>query len=132
MVGRYWAFGDAFADDSDGAGVLTLEMTSYVAKLISNTERHFKGEQRRVVKRSSFETLRILTSSTKNGRANNAWNAALVSETRPVKGIPVRTSFRSCVSMPGRWGKAAFTWGQSESRIDNMEQCCTEKWSSRM
>src|SRR5271170_2297537 len=43
----------------------------------TDTERRFKGEQRRVVKCSSFATLRYLTStSTKHGRANTARNAA--------------------------------------------------------
>jgi len=95
------------------------------------TERRFKGEQRRVVKCSSLATLRCLTfTSTKHGRANNARNAALVSGAKLVNRIPWRTSFRNCVSMPSRWGKAAFSWGQSESGIPNMES--TEKWNSRM
>src|ERR1700722_7504935 len=85
----------------------------------TETERRFKGEQRRVVKCSSFATLRYPTfTSTKHGRANNERNAALVSGAKLVNGIPWRTSFRNCVSMPSKWGKAGFTWGQSESVLE--------------
>jgi hypothetical protein len=34
--------------------------------------------------------------------------------------------------MPSRWGKAASTWGQSESGVLNMERYPTIKWNSRM
>src|ERR1700722_8318464 len=85
----------------------------------TEAERRFKGEQRRVVKCSGFAALRLLTStSTKHGRENNARNAALVSGAKLVNGIPRRTSFRNCVSMPSRWGKAGFTCGQSESVLE--------------
>jgi|ERR1700722_3829324 len=87
----------------------------------TEAESRFKGGQRRLVKCSGFATWRHLTStSTKCGRANNAWNMALVSETKPVEGIPTRSSFCNCVSMAIRWGKVASTWGQSESDIWNM------------
>ena len=69
----------------------------------SVTERRFKGEQSRLVKCASLATQRTLTSkSTKHGRANNARNAALVSGIKPVRDIPLRTSFRTCVSIPSR------------------------------
>src|ERR1700722_7860469 len=94
----------------------------------TDTEIRFKGEPIRVVKCSSFATSQLLTStSTKHGRANNARNTALVSGTKRVKGIPSRTSFRNCVST-SRWGKAASSWGQSESVLEYP----TEKWNSRM
>src|SRR3984957_13583750 len=96
----------------------------------TDTERRFKGEQRRVVKCSSSATLWYLTStSTKHGRANTARNAALVSRAKRVKGIPRRTSFRNWVSIPSKWGKAEFTRGQGESVLELYR---TKKWNSRM
>src|ERR1700722_2358902 len=118
--------GDRFCNST----ALTSSSTARISSCLNlkssskdtEAESRFKGGQRRLVKCSIFATSERLTAtSTKHGRANNARNAALVAGTKPVKGIPVRTSFRNCVSMPSRSGKAAFTWGQSESGILNMK-----------